>query len=287
VTAWALIVGIDAWRVNSDVSFAASPVAGYGAPMATQLNGQTAFVTGAGSGIGRAIAHRLAAAGARVAVADINLDTAHACAEAMRAAGGDAVAVGVDVTDFASVREAVRQARDQIGRVAILVNNAGWDRFEAFVDNTPDFWERVIAINLKGPIYCCRAVIDDMIAAGGGKIINISSDAARVGSTGEAVYSACKGGVISFSKTLARELARHHINVNVVCPGLTDTPFLESMKVGEQGAKVMAAVTRSIPLGRVGTAAEVAAAVAFFASADADFVTGQVLSVSGGLTMAG
>jgi len=255
--------------------------------MATQLTGQTAFVTGAGSGIGRAIAHRLAAAGAPVAVADINLEAARACTDAICAAGGDALAVPVDVTDYASVRDAVRQTHDRLGRVAILVNNAGWDRFEAFVDNTPDFWERVIAINLKGPIYCCRAVVDDLIAAGRGKIINISSDAARVGSTGEAVYSACKGGVISFSKTLARELARHHINVNVVCPGLTDTPFLESMKVGEQGAKVMAAVTRSIPLGRVGTAAEVAAAVAFFASADADFVTGQVLSVSGGLTMAG
>ena len=254
--------------------------------MAT-LRDRTAFVTGAGSGIGRAIARRLAADGARIAVADINADGGRETEAIIKSAGGTALAVAVDVADFAAVRAAVRHAAGALGRVDILVNNAGWDRIEPFVDNTPALWERLIGINLKGPIHCCRAVLDDMIATGGGTIVSISSDAARVGSSGEAVYSACKGGVISLSKTLARELARHRINVNVVCPGPTATPLLDEVSGGEQGAKIIAAMTRAIPFRRLGTPEDVAAAVAFFASPDAAFITGQVLSVSGGLTMAG
>ena len=251
------------------------------------LDGTSAFVTGAGSGIGRAIARRLAADGAKVAIADLKLAGARETEAMIRGDGGIATALPVDVADFAAVQAAVQQAAAVHGRIDLLVNNAGWDRIEPFVDNTPALWERVIGINLKGPIHCCRAVLDGMIAAGGGKIISISSDAARVGSSGEAVYSACKGGVISFSKTLARELARHRINVNVVCPGPTDTALLDEIRAGEHGAKIIAAMTRAIPFGRLGTPEDVAAAVAFFASPDAGFITGQVLSVSGGLTMAG
>ncbi len=251
------------------------------------LSGKTAFVTGAGGGIGRAIARRLARDGARVAVADIALDGARGTADAIRADGGEALAVHVDITEFAATEAAVATARAGLGRIDILVNNAGWDRVEPFVENTPELWDRLIAINLKGPIHCCRAVVDDMIAAGGGKIVSISSDAARVGSTGEAVYAACKGGICAFSKTLAREWARYKINVNVVCPGPTNTPLLEQVTAGAQGAKIIDAMKRSIPFRRLGEPDDIAGAVAFFASADADFITGQVLSVSGGLTMVG
>ena len=254
--------------------------------MAT-LKGTSAFVTGAGGGIGRAIARRLAADGASVAVADLNLAGARDTEALIRADGGTARALLIDVADFAAVRAAVAEAERAHGRIDLLVNNAGWDRIEPFVENTPELWERVIGINLKGPIHCCRAVLDGMIAAGSGTIVSISSDAARVGSSGEAVYAACKGGIISFSKTLARELARHHITVNVVCPGPTDTPLLDEIRGGEHGAKIIAAMTRAIPLGRLGTPDDVAAAVAFFASPGAAYITGQVLSVSGGLTMAG
>jgi 2-hydroxycyclohexanecarboxyl-CoA dehydrogenase len=158
---------------------------------------------------------------------------------------------------------------------------------QPFVENDPALWDRLIAINLKSVFNCCRAVLDDMIAAGRGRIVSISSDAARVGSTGEAVYSACKGGVVSFSKSIARELARHNITVNVVCPGPTNTPLMAEITSGEQGAKIIDAMRRAIPFRRLAEPEEIAGAVAFLASADADFITGQVLSVSGGLTMAG
>ncbi|MBX3023976.1 glucose 1-dehydrogenase [bacterium] len=253
----------------------------------SRLEGRIALVTGAGSGIGRAIAQRLAGEGARVAVADVNAAGAAATVEAIRGAGGSAEAVTVDVTDFAAVRAAAAAVRTRLGAVGVLVNNAGWDRVEPFVDNEPALWDRLIAINLKGPIHCTRAVLDDMIAGGGGAIVNISSDAARVGSSGEAVYAACKGGVVSFSKTLARELARHRITVNAVCPGPTRTALLDEITSGAQGERIIAAMTRAIPMRRLAAPEEIAAAVAFFASPDAAYVTGQVLSVSGGLTMAG
>jgi 2-hydroxycyclohexanecarboxyl-CoA dehydrogenase len=247
----------------------------------------TAIVTGAGSGIGRAIALRLANEGAALGILDINLDGGRETARIIKDASGRAHAVGVDIADFEAVRRAVAEVRDTLGPIDILVNNAGWDRIEPFVQNTPELWDKIIGINLKGPIHCCRAVLDDMIAAGRGKIVSISSDAARVGSTGEAVYSACKGGIISFSKTLAREHARHRINVNVVCPGPTDTPLLAEITAGDQGAKVIEAMKRAVPMRRLGAPEDVAGAIVFFASSDSDFITGQVLSVSGGLTMAG
>jgi 2-hydroxycyclohexanecarboxyl-CoA dehydrogenase len=251
------------------------------------LQNSTALVTGAGSGIGRAIACRLAAHGARVAIVDVDADGARTTEQMIRDTGGTALALVADITDFAAVQTAVRTTRERLAPVQILVNNAGWDRVEPFAQNPPELWDRLIGINLKGPIHCCHAALDDLQAAGGGRIINISSDAARVGSTGEAVYAACKGGIISFSKTLARELARYQITVNVVCPGPTDTPLLDQVRSGPQGARIIEAMTRSIPLRRLGQPDDIAAAVAFFASPEAGFVTGQVLSVSGGLTMVG
>lgn len=251
------------------------------------LQGRTAFVTGAASGIGRAITVRFASEGARVVVADLNVDGGRAIEQAVRDAGGDALAVPVDVTQYDSVCAAVERTGAAFGPVEILVNNAGWDRIEPFLDNTPELWDKLIAVNLKGPIHCCRAVADGMIARGGGKIVNISSDAARVGSKGESVYAACKGGVLSLSKALAREFAPHRINVNVVCPGPTQTRLIDELTQTEQGAKIIAAMARASPFGRLANPEEIAGAVTFLASADADFITGQVLSVSGGLTMAG
>ncbi len=251
----------------------------------TRLSGKVAIVTGAAQGIGRAIAMRLAEEGARVAIADINDAGAAKTAEEIRAAGGQAIAVKLDVTSLEQAVAAMERVEREVGPIDILVNNAGWDKVEPFVENTPEMWDRVIAINFRGPLNCCKAVIPGMQARGSGKIVTISSDAGRVGSMGEAVYAGCKAGLIGFSKTLARELARNHINVNVVCPGPTDTALLKSAMADRPG--VLDAMAKSIPMRRLGQPQDLAGAVAFFASPDSDYATGQVLSISGGLTMVG
>lgn len=253
-----------------------------------RLEGKTAIVTGGGGGIGGATALRFAAEGARVAVFDRNLAAAEAVAEQVRQSGGTALALACDITDRAQVDAAVAATGTELGPVDILVNNAGWDVFLPFVKTTPDQWERLIAINLTGALHMHHAVLPGMVERRGGRIINISSDAARVGSSGEAVYAACKGGLVAFSKTLAREHSRHNITVNVVCPGPTDTALFADYKQGAGNPeKLEEAFRRSIPLGRIGQPTDLPGAIVFFASDDASYVTGQVLSVSGGLTMAG
>jgi 2-hydroxycyclohexanecarboxyl-CoA dehydrogenase len=244
------------------------------------LTGRVAFVTGAGRGIGRAIALRLAQEGAKIAVTDIDLKIARQTAEQI---GDAATALHVDVTDLTAVQAAVEHAERVLGPIAVLVNNAGWDKVEPFLDSTEETWEKVLAINLKGPLNCTKAILPGMIERGHGRIVSISSDAGRVGSTGEAVYSAAKGGIIAFSKSLAREAARYHITVNVVCPGPTNTSLFQ--EVARDNPKLAESLARSIPLRRLGEPDDVAGAVAFLASDDAQFITGQVLSVSGGLTM--
>lgn len=242
------------------------------------LEGQVALVTGAASGIGQAIAVTLAQAGATVAAVDRNADGVEATAEAI---GGSAHVA--DLTDPAAVLALRDEALAAHGAPGVLVNAAGWDRIEPFMDNDDDLWQTLTAINLLGPVRVCHAFLAPMIdAGGGGKIVNIASDAGRVGSTGETVYAGTKGGVIAFTKSLAREVARERINVNCVCPGPTDTPLLEAVP-----EKLRESLAKAIPFRRLAEPGEIADAVLFFASDRARYVTGQVLSVSGGLTMAG
>ena len=240
------------------------------------------MVTGGGRGIGRAIVEQLAGDGHRVAVADLNQETA---AEAAASIGG--LAVAVDVTDTASVRAAADRIEAELGGIEILVNNAGWDEFHPFLETEEEFWDRVIDLNFKGCLRTCRRAVPGMVERGYGRVVNIASDAARVGSSLEAVYSGAKGGVVAFSKTLAREVAREGVTVNCVCPGPTETPMLaEIAGSGEGSEKVLEAMRRAVPMRRLGRPEDIAAAVAFLASEDAGFITGQTLSVSGGLTMA-
>ena len=251
-----------------------------------KLVGKTALVTGSGRGIGRAIALALGREGCQVGVADIQPASAEAVAAELQALGVKGLALPVDLTRRAEVERMAGEALAQFGQVDILVNNAGWDRMGLFLDTDEDTWDRIIAVNLKAILYVSKAILPHMVARGAGKVVNVASDAGRVGSSGEAVYSATKGAVIAFSKALAREMARHRITVNVVCPGLTETPLLQSLRdQSPKMEKILEAVTRATPLGRVATPEEIAGAVAFFASPEADFVTGQTLSVSGGLTM--
>jgi 2-hydroxycyclohexanecarboxyl-CoA dehydrogenase len=251
-----------------------------------KLRGRTALVTGAGRGIGRAIALTLAREGCQVGIADILPESAAVTAAEVAALGVKGLALPVDLTSRAEVERMVGEALAQLGQIDVLVNNAGWDRMGLFLDTDEDTWDRIIAVNLKAMLYVCKTVLPPMVGRGAGKVINVASDAGRVGSSGEAVYSATKGAVIAFSKALAREMARHRITVNVVCPGLTETPLLQSLRdQSPKMEKILDAVTRATPLGRVATPEEIAGAVAFFASPEADFITGQTLSVSGGLTM--
>ena len=245
------------------------------------LYGKVVVVTGAGRGMGKAIAERLAAEGARVAVTDVDGDAALATAKGLDGAAG----FRLDITDAAEVSARIGEITTALGPIDALVNNAGWDRLAPFLETDEDLWERIIDINLRGPIRITKAVLPQMVERRSGRIVNISSDAGRVGSTGEAVYSACKAGIIGFGKTVAREMARYGITVNAICPGPTATPLLESM-VGEGNDKLIDSLKRGIPMRRLGVPEDIAGAVAFVVSDDAGFITGQTLSVSGGLTMA-
>lgn len=253
-----------------------------------ELDGKTVVVTGGGGGIGGATCRRFAEEGAKVAVFDMNLDAAQQVAEGIEAAGGVAKAFRCDITDRAAVDAAVAATEAVLGPVDVLVNNAGWDVFKPFTKTVPAEWDKLIAINLTGALHMHHAVLPGMAARGRGRVVNIASDAARGGSSGEAVYAACKGGLVSLSKTLAREHARHGITVNVVCPGPTDTALLAGFAEGAANPdKLMDAFKKAIPLGRLGQPDDLAGAIVFLSSGDAAFVTGQVLSVSGGLTMHG
>lgn len=252
------------------------------------IKGKVTIVTGGAGGIGAAICRRFADEGAIVAVFDINKDPAETIVADIRAKGGSAAAFGVDLTSQESVVAAVTAAEAQLGPTDILVNNAGWDHAAPFLKTDKALWDKIVAVNLYGPLYMHHAVLKGMYERGRGKVVNVASDAARVGSSGEAVYAFCKGGLVSYSKTMARELARKQINVNVVCPGPTDTAlFRDFAGEGEQGEKLKGALAKAIPFGRLGQPDDLPGAVLFLASEDAAFITGQIISVSGGLTMAG
>ncbi|MBW1984851.1 MAG: glucose 1-dehydrogenase [Deltaproteobacteria bacterium] len=251
-----------------------------------ELKEQVAIVTGGARGIGRGISLTLAQQEASVVIADLLEEEADSTVTEIKRSGGFAISIKTDITSLESVESMVATAKDHFGPIDILVNNAGWDRIIPFAETTPEFWNKIIDINFKGMLNCIYSVMDDMILKNRGKIINISSDAARVGSMGEAIYAGAKGAVISFSKSLARELARNQINVNVICPGPSSTPMVDEMKAESEFAeKILSSMDRIIPLKRMGLPEDIANAVVFLASKEADFITGQVLSVSGGLTM--
>jgi len=245
-----------------------------------KLNGKTAVITGAASGIGLATAQALAAAGASVVLGDINIAGGEQAASQLKAAGHNAAFFPLDVTDEAAVARFRDAAYAHADNVDVLINVAGWSKVEAFVNTTPDLWQKLIDLNYTGTLRITHAFLPKMIARAAGKIVLVSSDAGRAGSGGEAVYAGSKGAVIAFTKSLARETARYKLNVNCVCPGPTDTPLLMSTPEKQRDA-----LMRAIPFRRFAQPSEVADAILFFASDRASYLTGQVLSVSGGLTM--
>ncbi len=245
------------------------------------LEDKVALITGASSGIGRALARRFAGLGAKVVVADINEAGGQETVDMIAQAGGEAVFARCDVTSLDDARAAVATARERFGRLDVLVNNAGWDKVEFFMQNDPSHWDKVININYKGQIHMSRAALELMIEQGeGGRIVNMASDAGRVGQMAEAVYSGCKGAIIAFTKSLARENSRNKILVNCVCPGITDTPLVAGLD-----PKTIEATVRAIPLKRMADPDEPAELAAFLASDSNTYMTGQVISCSGGLTM--
>lgn len=255
-----------------------------------RFDNQRVLVTGAAGGIGSALVRRFASEGAQVIASDID----EAGLVALKASLAEQQpscrlkTLPLDITDRGAVAKNIERCWNDDGPIDVLVNNAGWDIPVQFIESDPSVWEKLIAINLNGPLNLQHAVVPKMVARGTGKVVNIASDAGRVGSSGEAVYSACKGGIIAFSKSLAREVARANVQVNVVCPGPTETPLLQAFAgEGEYGQKIYEGLKRAIPMRRLGQPEDLAGAVAFLASSDADFITGQTISVSGGLTMHG
>jgi 2-hydroxycyclohexanecarboxyl-CoA dehydrogenase len=247
-----------------------------------EMQDRTVVVTGGASGIGRATAFLLAREGARVVIGDIDAAGGQSAAAEAAAERLAIEYLPLDLTEPATIARFAEAVAERIGRADGLVNGAGWDQIQPFLENPPEMWDRILAINLTGAIRLTRLLLPAMVAAGRGKIVNIASDAGRVGSTGETVYAAAKGGLIAFTKSLAREMARHHINVNCVCPGPTDTPLFQ-----RQPERMKEALIRAIPFRRLARPIEVAQAVLFFLGSRSDYITGQVLSVSGGLTMVG
>ncbi len=244
------------------------------------FQGKTVLVTGAASGIGLATVTAFAEAGARVVLTDINAAAGEKAAAGLQAAGKDVSFAQLDVTQLASATAVADHVRAHFGRLDVLVNAAGWDIIQPFMENTPDYWDKIVALNFMGPVCVTRALLPLLIESGSGRIVNVASDAGRVGSFGETVYAGAKGGVIALTKSLARELTRKNVRVNCVCPGPTDTPLFAT-----QPQKMRDALIGAIPMKRLGQPSEVADAILFFASDRSSFVTGQVLSVSGGLTM--
>lgn len=247
-----------------------------------KFDGKTVVVTGGASGIGLAACRAFAEVGADVILTDVNADAGKAAANELGKAAGKVRFHALDVTDRASADALAAQIQAETARLDVLVNAAGWDIIQPFMDNTPEYWAKIVTLNFMGPIQVTRALLPLLFASGSGRIVNVSSDAGRVGSFGETVYAGAKGGIIAFTKSLAREVTRKQVRVNCVCPGPTDTPLFAS-----QSEKMKDALTNAIPMKRVAKPSEIADAIVFFASDRASFITGQVLSVSGGLTMAG
>lgn len=248
------------------------------------FDGKVAIVTGGGSGIGREVVLRLSKLGAKLVIVDINEDAANAVAAEIKDEGSEVLVVKTDICDYDQVVKMAEKANEHFGKIDVLVNNAAWDKIQPFMDTTPDLWYRLLDINLKGPIHVTRAVLEFMIKQEtGGTIVNVASDAAKVGSSGESVYSAAKGGVMSFTKSIAREVTRYKIRVNCICPGPTETPLLA--EITETMPKIVEAIKKAVPMRRLARPEEQANGIVWLASDEASYITGQTLSINGGLNM--